>query len=77
MRVSGVGAAALRSGRTRLRSRATKPTSMGDAVLYGLCALACLLTIATIVEIATRNTCWPTSAANSARWALQKRINAT
>ena len=35
----------------RLRSRATKPTSVGDAVLYGLCALACLLTLATIVEI--------------------------
>src|SRR4051794_23619978 len=52
MRVSGVGAAALRSGRTRLRSRATRSTSVGDVVLYGLCGLAALLAVLTIVEIA-------------------------
>src|SRR6266513_2469239 len=52
MRVSGVRAAALKSGRSRLRSRATRPTSVGDVVLYGLCALAALLAVLTIVEIA-------------------------
>jgi len=35
----------------RLRSRANRPASLGDMVLYGLCALACLLAIATMVEI--------------------------
>lgn len=52
MRVSGVGVAALRGGRLRLRSRAARPRSVGDGVLYGLSALACLLAIAVIVEIA-------------------------
>jgi phosphate transport system permease protein len=51
MRISGVGAAALRSGTSRLRTGVTKPSSVGDAVLYGLCALACLLALATMVEI--------------------------
>ena len=51
MRISGAGAAALRGGRTRLRSRVARPSSVGDAVLLGLCGLACLLTLATIVEI--------------------------
>src|SRR5689334_87084 len=51
MRISGVGAAALRSGTSRLRSRGSKPTSVGGAVLYGLCALACLLAIAVMAEI--------------------------
>jgi phosphate transport system permease protein len=52
MRVSEVGAAALKSGRARLRSRAARPTSAGDVVLYGLCVLAALLAVVTIVEIA-------------------------
>src|SRR5919204_3923431 len=51
MRISGVGAAALEGGRSRLRSRLARPSSVGDAVLLGLCGLACLLTLATIVEI--------------------------
>ena len=52
MRISGVGAAALESGRSRLRSRLAKPSSVGDAVLLGLCVLACLLALATMIEIA-------------------------
>jgi phosphate transport system permease protein len=51
MRISGAGATALRSGRTRLHARVSKPSSAGDVVLLGLCLLACLLAIATMVEI--------------------------
>ncbi|HEY1594679.1 MAG TPA: phosphate ABC transporter permease subunit PstC [Thermoleophilaceae bacterium] len=46
------GSVAPAGGRARGRTRAQAPSKFGDYVLYGLCVLAALLAVATIVEIA-------------------------
>ncbi len=46
------GSAAPAGGRGRARARNASGTKLGDAVLYGLCALAALVSVLVLVEIA-------------------------
>src|SRR4051794_26042749 len=46
------GSVAPPGGRARVRARIKTPSGAGDVVLYALCALAALLAVVTIVEIA-------------------------
>jgi phosphate transport system permease protein len=49
---ASAGSVAQESGLSRLRSRIKTPTSVGDAVLWGLCFVAAILAVLVIFEIA-------------------------